>query len=318
MKERKIAISDCDHVAFNEEITVFSQSNVKMDLYQCKTEEDLIEKLRGYEVIGNQYAPMTEKVFKELKELNTVVRYGVGVDHIDLKAATKYGVTVCNVPDYGVHEVASHALTLMLALTRKLIKMNRSTKEGSWKYEESIPVFRYGMQTVGIIGIGRIGMRFAQFVNAIGCKVVATDPLFAEGKRLPPDYVKIVSLEELLCTADVVSLHCPLDTSRDLIDEKQLKMMKPSAFLINVSRGGIVNEAALEKALKNNWIAGAACDVLATEPPVGIHPLMKYDSFICTPHMAWYSEQAASDLKLKLAQEMVRAIDGKTLFYRLN
>jgi D-3-phosphoglycerate dehydrogenase len=313
-----IAITDCDHVAMDEEKQVFSEAGVKMDLYQCRTEEDLINSIQAYEAVGTQYAPFTERVFSGLKNLKLVVRYGVGINTIDLKAATKHGVRVCNIPDYGIQEVASHALALMMSLTRKLFVLDRSIRRGEWKYEVSIPIIRYSTQTIGIIGLGRIGKTFASLVRPFGCRVIATDPLYPH--QAPPEFsfVEMTSLEELLKVSDIVSIHCPLETAFHMIGKDQLKIMKKSAFLINVSRGGIVEEPALEEALAEKWIAGAACDVLEQEPPRGLHPLLKYENFIGTPHVAWYSEQASSDLKRKVAEELVRFLRKEALRYPLN
>jgi len=315
---KKVGISDCDHKAMKEELAVFGNAGCEMVLHQCHTEDDVIREMKGYSVIANQYAPMTEKVFAGLPELKCIVRYGVGVDHVDLKAASKYGIAVCNVPDYGIQEVASHAVTLMMALCRKLILMNASVKQGEWKYDLSIPIYRFNQITVGVIGIGRIGKCFAGIVNSLGCRIIACDPLYKNTGKKYPDYIEIVELDELLRTADVISIHTPLETSRGLITETELQKMKRSAYLINVSRGGIIIEKDLEKALENGWISGAACDVFINEPPVGIHPLYRFDNFICTPHMAWYSEQASSDMKIKLAEEMVRFLSGEPLLNQVN
>ena len=314
---RKIAISDCDHISMDEEKQLFGQNNIQMDLYQCKTEEELIRNLQGYEAVGTQYAPFTERVFANLPGLKALVRYGVGVDNIDVKAAARHNVSVCNVPDYGVQEVASHALTLMLALTRKLLIIDKSMRAGRWAYEDSIPIFRLSELTVGIIGLGRIGKCFAQQVRGLGVRVLATDPLFPRTAGECCEFVQMTSLEDLLKQSDIISLHCPLESSRNLIGEPQLRAMKETAYLINVSRGGIIDEAALEQALENHWIAGAACDVLAQEPPVNSCPLLRFENYIGTPHMAWYSLQASRDLKRKLAEELVRYLDGETLLYKL-
>lgn len=314
----KVAITDCDHISMDEEKEVFSNAGVDMVLYQCKTEDDLISAIQEYEITGNQYAPFTERVFSALKNLKVVVRYGVGVNNIDVKAASRHGVRVCNVPDYGIQEVSAHALTLMMALTRKLLLTDRSIHRGEWNYEVSIPISRYSEQTIGIIGLGRIGKNFARLVRPFDGRIVACDPLYP--KKAPQDFsfVKMTDLDELLETADVISIHCPLETAFHLIGKSQLRMMKKSAFLINVSRGGIVDESALEEALEEKWIAGAACDVLEQEPPRGMHPLLKYENFICTPHVAWYSVQSSRDLKRKLAEEMVRYLDGQPLRNALN
>jgi D-3-phosphoglycerate dehydrogenase len=301
----------------DEEKKVFSGGNVKMAVYQCKTEDDLLSAIQDYEAVGNQYAPFTERVFSQLPKLKLVVRYGVGVNNIDVKAAAKCGVRVCNVPDYGIQEVSAHALALMMALTRKLFVVERSMQRGEWNYEVSVPITRYSEQTVGIVGLGRIGKNFARLVRPFDGRVIAADPFL---HKEPPEFsfVEMTTLENLLKTSDVISIHCPLETSFHMIAKPQLKMMKKNAFLINVSRGGIIDESALEEALREKWIAGAACDVFEKEPPEGLHPLLALGNFIGTPHVAWYSQQSSSDLKRKLAEELLRYINGEALQYVLN
>jgi D-3-phosphoglycerate dehydrogenase len=312
---KMIAISDCDHAAMAEEREVFSATGYAMDLHQCKTEDDLIAEMQGVAVMGNQYAPLTERVFANLPDLQCVVRYGVGVDHIDIESATRHGVKICNVPDYGVQEVALQAFTMALALHRKLVPMNASTKAGAWNYERSIPIQRFSAITVGVVGIGRIGRMFAGMLVPLGCRILVWDPLYV-GKQIP-DYMELVPFESLIESSDIVSIHTPLEATRNLFAERELRRMKPTAYLVNVSRGGIVNEADLLKALENGWIAGAASDVFVTEPP-GHQPLLGCDNFIATPHMAWYSEQASKDLKRKVAEELVRAANGHPLRCALN
>ncbi len=315
MIERKVIITDCDHDNFDAEKKVFSNSEYSFELLQCKTEEDVINQCQGAVAFINQYAPITEKVFASLPDLKFVVRYGVGVDNVDLKAATKYGVQVSNVPDYGTNEVADHALALMLALTRKIPFMNKLVKDGTWDYSKSIPVYRHSVQTVGIIGLGRIGTAFAHKVHALGCKVIVHE---IKEKECYPDFVEFVSLEELLQTSDVVSIHCGLDTSRNLISERELRLMKSSAYIVNVSRGGIIDEDALDLALEEKWIAGAAIDVAKAEPMGTDAKLLRHENILITPHMAWYSEEAAVELKRKVAEETVRFLNGEQVHYPVN
>ena len=314
----EIAISECDHVAMDEEKKVFSDNNITMKLYHCKTEDDLAESLQKYEFIGVQYAPLTDRVFSNLRNLRAVVRYGVGVDNIDLESATRHGIKVSNVPNYCTEEVANHALTLMMALARKLIPIDNSVRSGNWNYEVSAPVYRFSEMTVGIVGLGRIGKCFAKQVRGLGVKIIATDPLYPNGIDEEYAFVEMVEFDELLTRSDFISIHCPFETTNTLFGEKELKRMKDTAYLINVSRGGIVGEAALIKALENKWIAGAASDVLAKEPPDGYCPLLACDNYIGTPHMAWYSVQASSELKRKLAEEIVRYVNEIPPLYQLN
>lgn len=315
----QVVITDCDHENIEIEESIFKQAHVSFELKDCLTEQDVIDKCKGATVLLNQYAPITEKVMAQLAELKLVVRYGVGVNNVDVEAATKRGIQVCNVPDYGMHEVADHALALMLALTRKITVMNDDVKSGSWNYQRSIPIFRHSEQVVGIIGLGRIGTAFAHKVHSLGCKVVAYDPNKKRGsEKHIPDFVEMVDFESLLKTSDVVSIHCPLETANNLIDAKAMEKMKSTAYLINVSRGGIINEKDLNQFLQENRIAGAALDVFALEPLEKGSPLIQHENFLCTPHMAWYSEQSAIELKRKAAEEAARFLAEEQVQYPVN
>lgn len=310
-----IAISDCDHLYMTEEQTVCDQYGVGYTLFQCKTEDDLIAQLQGYEAVVNQYAPFTERVFAALPELKMIARYGVGVNNIDLAAATRHHVAICNVPDYGVQEVASHALALMMALTRKIVRMDASVKRGEWEYARSIPIRRFSEMTFGVVGLGRIGSCFAELLRPFGGRILGYE---IDPQRALPDFVEAVDFETLVRESDVISLHCNLETSRNLINLDVMRRMKPEAVLVNVSRGGIVNEFDLAVALNDGLIAGAGIDVTMHEPLEHDSLLMTARNLILTPHMAWYSEEASSSLKTKTAEEAARFLTGKPLLNQLN
>ena len=317
--EPKVYITDCDHEHIEYETKILEKNEIEFELKQCKTEEDLIKNCQGASVLINQYAPITREVLQALSDVKLVVRYGVGVNNVDLDAASELGVQVCNVPDYGTQEVADHALAFMLAFTRGIYKMVKGVKEGEWNYQHAVPLFRHSKQTVGVIGLGRIGTAFAQKASALGCRVIAYDPKYDQEKQnRMPEFVEYKSFEDLLTESDVISIHCPLDRAQNLIGADELKKMKNNAYLINVSRGGIINEEALEQALVNKDIAGAAVDVLEKEPVAKDHPILKLDNFLCTPHMGWYSEQAAVELKEKVALEAVRFLQGEPVHYPVN
>ncbi|WP_312641069.1 C-terminal binding protein [Hydrogenoanaerobacterium sp.] len=305
MNRNLVAITDCDHDDINVEAGVLAASGLEAPWFNCKTDDDLIRDCKGFKSVINQYAPFTAKVFEALPDLKVIVRYGVGVDNVDLAAATKHGVKVCNVPDYGMYEVADHAMALVLALARKIVFTNDKVKSGIWNYQESVPIYRLSTQTVGVIGVGRIGTAFAERAKAFGLKVLAYDE-YAQKAGKTQDYMEMVSLDELLERSDIISVHCPLDGNRDLIAAPQLKKMKKNAYLVNVSRGGIINEADLYEALVNGEIAGAACDVFSPEPVAKDSPLLKLDNFLATPHIAWYSEESALELERKVAEEAAR------------
>ena len=314
MEKLKIAITDCDHDNNDIENKVVSDAGFELTVFQCKTPEEVIENCKGVNAVINQYVPMTEKVFEALPDLKLIVRYGVGVNNVDLAAASKHGVQVCNVPDYGMNEVADQALAMMLSLTRKVAFNNKLVREGTWDYAKSIPIFRHGVQTIGVVGLGRIGKEFAKRVHALGSRVIACDPV----SGVIPEYVEMVSFEELVKTSDIISIHCPADNNIDMFDEKEFDQMKDTAYLINVSRGGIINEAALNNALENNKIAGAALDVAVQEPIDTNSPLLKHENFLISPHMAWYSEESALELKRKVAEEAVRFSKGEKVHYPVN
>ncbi|MGB4439116.1 MAG: C-terminal binding protein [Sedimentibacter sp.] len=315
----KVIITDCDHKNIDIETGVLNNAKIPFQLLQCKTEENLIKNCKGADILINQYAPITENVMKKLQpELKQVVRYGVGVDNVNVKAATKMGITVCNVPDYGTNEVADHALSLMLAINRKIVLMSNYTKNEKWDYVKAIPVHRHSTLTIGIVGIGRIGKAFAKRVHVLGCNIVAYDPKFDKNVNEDFSFIKSVTMEELLNISDIISIHCPSDNTIGLFNDEAFDRMKKTSYIINTARGGIIDEDALERALSQGKIAGAAIDVVKKEPLSTDAPLFRHENFICTPHMAWYSEEAALELKRKVAEEAVRFAKGEEVFYPVN
>ncbi len=312
----KVIITDCDHKNIDLETEILNEAGLDFKLLQCKTEEDLISQCQDAEIFINQYAPITEKVMKSLEKLKLVIRYGVGVNNIDVSAASKLGIQVCNVPDYGMNEVADHAIALMLSLTRKVVLMNDYTRKGQWDYTKSIPVRRNSTLTVGVVGLGRIGRNFAKKAHALDCKVIGYDPFYKQTEGF--EFITPVSIDQLMRESDIISIHCPLEGARDLFNEEAFKKMKNTAYIINVARGGIVNETDLDKALENGDIAGAALDCVGPEPIDPNSPLFRHENFICTPHMAWYSEEASIELKQKVAQEAVRFYKGEKVKYPVN
>ncbi len=314
----KVIITDCDHKNINIETDILSAAGLEVELLQCRTEEDLISQCKDADVFINQYAPITEDVMKSLDNLKLVIRYGVGVNNVDVSAATRLGVQVCNVPDYGMNEVADHALALMLSLIRKVVMMNNYTKNVKWDFKKSIPIRRLSTLTVGVVGLGRIGRNFATKVHALGCNIIGYDPYYKPSEEDGFGFITSVKIEELIQQSDVISIHCPLEGARNLFNEEAFKNMKNTAYIINVARGGIIDEVALDKALENGEIAGAALDCVEFEPMHTDSALFRHENFICTPHMAWYSEEAEVDLKRKVAEEAARFCKGEQVKYPVN
>ncbi len=311
----KAIITDCDHQSIAIEKAEFEKAGIPLELKQCHTEEDVIRECQDADVLIVQYAPITSKVMKACPHLKCIIRYGVGVDTLDVEAATDLGIQIGNVPDYGVDEVADHALALALAMLRKVVKMNDQVKHQGWDYTSAVPIHRFSTQTCGVVGFGRIGRNFAKKMKALGFNVIVYDPYLKDKQT---EDIPLVDFDELLKQSDIISLHCPLEGNENLFDQKAFQKMKDTACIINVARGGIVNEADLVQALKTNQIAQAALDCLETEPISKDNPLLSLDNVIITPHMAWYSEEANKDLKYKVAQEAIDFLKGNPISYPIN
>ena len=313
----RVIITDCDHDNIDIEKKVFADAGMSVELKQAITEDEVIAQCKDAEIFIVQYARITEKVMADCPRLKYVVRYGVGVDTIDIPAATRHGIQVGNVPDYGMNEVADHAIALAMSMIRKTIEMNAFTKNQKWDYTKAIPIHRFSEMTVGVIGLGRIGRNFAQKMHALGFKVIGTDPYF---KATPETdaYVKPVSMEDVITQSDVISLHCPADGNMNLFCAETFKKMKNTAILINVARGGIINEEDLDQALTDGEIGGAALDCMLGEPVSKDSPLFRHENLVVTPHMAWYSQEAAQELKRKVAEESVRFARGEAIHYPIN
>lgn len=314
--EHVVIVADCDHKTIDIEREVLKDVCTNIPLLACRTEDEVIAQCADAEGLIIMYAPLTRRVISHLTRCRIIARYGVGVDTIDLRAAADHGIIVSNVPDYGTNEVADHALGMMLALTRKVLQANASVKSGAWDFRLMQPVYRHQEQTLGIIGIGRIGSAMARRGHGMGMKVIACDPYVP--REQVPDYVTLVGLDDLMRRSDVVSVHCPLtDETRLMLDAKVLGLMKPTAYLVNTARGSIVDETVLDRMLTEKKIGGAAMDVLAVEPPRS-NPLFRHDNFIVSPHMAWHSESSVKDLKRKAAEEVRRVLRGEAPLYQVN
>lgn len=263
---------------------------------------------------------LTDASLSRLQRCRVLVRCGVGFDNVDLATAGRQGIYVCNVPDYGVDEVADHAIGLMLACARKIGFVDRRLRATPelWGYRSVAPLFRLAGATMGIVGLGRIGTATALRAQALRMKVIACDPYIPDGRDKALG-VRMSGLEELLAESDVVSLHTPLtEETRGLIGRGQIETMKRTAFLINTARGAIVDTGALAAALEEGRIAGAGIDVLPHEPPPPDDPLLRLwrseadppANLVLTPHSAFYSEQGLVEMRSKAALEVRRVLEG--------
>ena len=303
-----VVITDCDHDTIDPERSVLDGHDVELRRLQCRTPEEVAAEAGDADVLINQYVPITAEVLDALPRCRLVVRYGVGVDNVDVEAAEARGVWVANVPDYGRDEVADHTLALALSVLRGVVALDRSVHEGSWDLEPVRPLRRLSRLTWGVVGCGAIGTAVAGRAAGLGMRVLGYD---VAGVRSDPP-IERVPLEELLSRSDLVSLHAALTRdSHHLIDADALARMRPAAWLVNTARGGLVDSAALLAALDAGALAGAALDVLETEPPDDLGwRLARHPRVVATPHAAWYSEEAFHTLKTEVAREALRVLEG--------
>jgi len=276
-------------------------------------EEETLSRLAdGCVGILTCWAQTTEKVIASaLPDLKVVVRYGVGLDNIAIPFASKNGIPVAYVPDYCFVDVAEHTMALLLSFARKITSFDRSIRGGSWNIQDRVPLNRLTGRTLGLIGFGQISREVIPRAQAFGMRVVATSRTLTP-ERAGDLGVDCVSLDELLETSDFVSVHTPLtDETRGMIDASALEKMKSSAFLINTSRGDVIDEAALLDALQSDQIAGAALDVRTQEPPESGDQLQQLENVIHTPHAAFYSTESLLELREKAAMEVKRVLTGE-------
>jgi len=240
-----------------------------------------------------------------------VSRYGIGLDNIPVQRATELGILVTNVPDFCLEEVSDHAMALLLASARQIVPQAAASRVGRWQRDTGQTIPRLRGQTLGLIGYGNSAQALVPKAAGFGLKVLAYTPRLTPG-RLANSVEAVESLDDLLTQADYISIHAPLtDETRGLIDETALRKMKTNCVLINTSRGALIDEAALVRALADGWIAGACLDVLAQEPPTPDHLLLSLPNVIVTPHAAFYSEASIAELQQKAAQNVVDVLLGK-------
>lgn len=239
-----------------------------------------------------------------------VGRYGIGVDTVDLDAATDHGVPVVNVPDYCLDEVSTHAMALILSCVRKVARFDREVKEGTWDWKQGKPIHRLTDHTLGLAGFGRIPQTLVEKAAAFGLSVIAYDP-YLTSDEIAEHGVRKVDFEQLLTESDVLSVHVPLtDETRGLFDADAFEKMRSYAFIVNTARGAVLDTDALADALDAGELAGAGLDVLPEEPPER-SPLIGRDDVVLTPHVAWYSEDALAALRRTVTNEVIGVLRGE-------
>lgn len=308
---KTVLITDYAWPTLDIERRILGEVGAELLVAETGVEAELIRLAPQADAILTCWQRVTPAVLDAAPRCLTVGRYGVGLDNIAVEAATERGILVTNVPDFCQEEVADHALALIMACARKIVPFARATRGGVWDLAAARPIARLRGQTIGLIGYGAIAQTLATKARAIGFEIIAYTPRLTPGP-LEPSGTATNDLDELLSKADYVSIHCPLTPQTNgLIDTALLRKMKPTAWLVNTSRGAIVAEEALHQALNEGWIAGAALDVLAKEPPAPDHPLFALDNVLATPHAAFYSEASIATLQAEAATQAAAVLRGE-------
>ena len=311
MSKFNVLITDYAWPTLDHERAILRAVDADLIVAQTGEEQELIQLAPSADAILTGWKRVTAAVLDAAPHCRLVSRYGIGLDNIAVDHATKLGILVTNVPDFCLDEVSDHVLALLLALARRVTRFANQTRNGIWSQKTGQGMPRLRGQTLGLIGYGNLAKAVAPKAVGLGLNVIAYTPRLPKD-ALAPFGTATNDLDFLLREADYISLHAPLTAeTRGMIDARALRLMKPTAYLINTARGAIVDEAALVTALREGWIAGAALDVLAQEPPPPNHPLLALENVIVTPHTAFYSEAATVELAQKAAVHVAQVLRGE-------
>ncbi|MHC4177582.1 MAG: C-terminal binding protein [Planctomycetota bacterium] len=321
-KQFQVIIADFLHDELEPERQILGEI-AEVTALGARSEEELVGRIEGADaVILYAELALTRRTIERLEHCRLIVRGGVGIDNVDLQFARQRGIPVANVPDYGSEEVADSAIAMALALARGVHLFNSRLRaaQGDWSYEQVVPLTRLRGQTFGVVGLGRIGTAAALRAKALGMDVVFYDPYKPDGYDRALGIRRLETLEELLAESLIVSMHCPLtDETHHMIDAAAIAQMPRASYLVNTSRGGVVDTRALPEAIASGQLAGAGIDVLEKEPPPEDEPLVlawrdpdhaAHHRLILNPHAAFYSEEGLLDIRRKTAEACRRALSG--------
>ncbi|MFD9665076.1 C-terminal binding protein [Rhodococcus sp. NPDC059968] len=318
----KVLVTDYAWPSLDIERGILATVGAELLVSPSPVESALVELAPQADAILTCWAPVTEAVLNAATRCQTVARYGVGLDNIDVNRADQLGLVVTNVPDYCVDEVSDHALALLLSHSRHIVPFAQQTRSGAWDNTAFGPMRRLRGQTLGLVGYGHIARALADKATALGMRVLAYSRGLTTAGTVGTKVgsaTAVGSLDELLAASDVVSLHVPLtEHTHALIGEHEFAMMKDTAYLINTSRGPVIDTDALSRALRSGTLAGAALDVLSIEPPAPDDPLRMIQNLVLTPHAAFDSLESVAELRRKAASNVADVLRGARPHYIVN
>ncbi len=319
--EFKVVVTDYIESDLNWEAGELSSKGIQFEAYQLKfkPDEEVITKIKDADVIVVNMLKMTEALISRLEKCRLIIRHGIGYDNVDVAACTKYGIQFAYQPDYCKEDVAEHAIALIFACARKIVRSRKTLEEsssrGQWDFSGLFPIYRLDGKTLGILGTGRIGSRVFRKLRTFGFRIIGCDPYLKEHRRkeLVDQGLVFVDKDTLFKESDYLTVHTPSqDDTHHIVNAHTLALMKPTAYVINTSRGYMVDSKALADALRKGVIAGAAIDVYDKEPPDPDFELFKLDNVILTPHTGWASEEAGWEIRKSILDDIIAASQGKS------
>jgi D-3-phosphoglycerate dehydrogenase len=324
MQQTRIIVTDYIEPDLDWERRQLAAFPVSLEAHQLKSSPvpEIISTIHEANVLIVNMTRMTKEILQNLHSCRLIIRHGVGFDNVDVAAATDMGIQVCYVPDYCREEVAEQAMMLLLLcrrrFTRQLEALHDSVRKGQWDFSRVVPIHRFSNTRAGLIGCGRIGSLVVNMLRGFGIDVMVHDPYLSE-RRQAELGLRCIPLERLLPEAEMVSIHASLTPeTRAMIGERELRMMKPTAILVNTARGAIVDADALARACREGWIAGAGIDVFEKEPPGTNFVLQGIPNVILTPHLSWYSEDAGWSIREKILEDVCRYLEGRPPRFPVN
>jgi len=317
----KVVVTDYIENDLNREAEALKEKGILFETYQLKfkPDDEVLEKIRDADVLVVNMLKMPESIISKLEKCRLIIRHGIGYDNVDVAACTKYGIQFAYQPDYCKEDVAEHAIALIFACARKVVRsrhtLEESAKRGQWDFSGIFPIYRLDGKTLGILGAGRIGSRVFRKLHTFGFRIIACDPYLKEHRKkdLIEQGLVFVDKETLFKEADYLTVHTPLnEKTRHIVNQETLALMKPTAYVVNTSRGPMVDSGALAEAVKNGIIAGAAIDVFDKEPPEPDFELFNLENVILTPHLGWASEEAGWEIRKSILDDILAAAAGKS------
>jgi len=310
-----VGITDGGYWSFDIVLERLREKGFRVEYRECGSSSEVVEFFRDADILVNAFIPLGREVIYSLPKLKLIVKSSRGFDNIDLQAAKERGVTVCNIPRYGKNEVADHTVALILAAHRRLKEFEDMARQRNWSEWWRVRIEKpFEDCVIGIIGLGDIGTTVAKRLRlGFGVRVLGYEP-YRRSEEYGRIGIELVGLEKLLEESDIISIHAPLtEETYHMIGEREIGMMKDGVIIVNTSRGSIIDQRALAKALEKGKIGYVALDVLEQEPPSPGEKLMSLERVLVTPHIAWYSEYSRRDLQERILDTIFRFLEGRPL-----